>query len=164
MMKIPNVLLELKPYYKWLIIGLVGMIVLSTAFSVIFGVDLGLSNKQTCPAGTPVPTVTTKPPANNTTKPTATPTPTTKYILLFFKQPNCPYCDAQCPKTTAWVGAHTNRITMRTIDITQDSAAASKYGIRSVPVTIITDQSGKALKTIIGEYDTAELTTWLSTH
>jgi thioredoxin-related protein len=53
---------------------------------------------------------------------------------------------------------------MKTIDITQDSASAAKYGVRSVPVTIITDSSGKALKTIIGEYDTADLTTWLNTH
>jgi thiol-disulfide isomerase/thioredoxin len=163
-MKVPNTLLELKPYYKWLIFGLVGMIVLSTAFNVFFGLDLGLSNKQSCPTVTPVPTVPTKTPGNNTTKPTATPTPTTKYTILFFTQPNCPYCELQAPKVCAWADAHTSRITLQKVDLYQDSSLSTKYGVRSTPTTIIIDSSSKALKTWVGEFDTAEMTTWLSTH
>jgi thioredoxin-related protein len=55
-------------------------------------------------------------------------------------------------------------MTLQKVDLYQDNTLPAKYGVRSTPTTIIIDSSGKALKTWVGEFDTAEMTTWLSTH
>jgi thioredoxin-related protein len=156
----------MEKYQKILILSILGMIVLYMLF-VPLGVNLNFAPE---PTSTPVKQVnvsintTANATTNKTTtakataKPTATPNQQKTYTLLFFEQQNCPYCAIMHPLVAAWATSHPRA----SLSIEQTgSALGNQYGVRAAPTTILIDKStGQVVKTWVGVFDTAELTTY----
>lgn len=68
--------------------------------------------------------------------------------LIQFSTPSCGQCPQQKEILQA-VAADRPDVAFETIDATEDVEAANKYGVRSVPATIVLDDDG----TVVSKFD-----------
>jgi thioredoxin-like negative regulator of GroEL len=89
------------------------------------------------------------------------------FKIYFFEQDNCPYCTQMYPLITSWAADPTNHAKfgdLVIINISNDQSLNTKYNIRGVPVTLVTDMNGKELTRFTGAFDISELTAWCNSH
>lgn len=146
--------MAISSYHHWLMIGIGGMFLAYIIFQAAFGVSLSPLLSQTNVSKTPVKTPTAKPPANGTTngKP--------NYILYFFYQPDCPYCEQMSPIVSAWAldGNQSVRLDLQLTNTWDNSALANKYAVRTTPTTVLVNKATNTeVKRWVGVFDINEL-------
>ncbi|PKQ27722.1 MAG: hypothetical protein CVT63_06415, partial [Candidatus Anoxymicrobium japonicum] len=80
-----------------------------------------------------------------------------KPVVIFLTQPGCPPCKVAMSLVKELIDEMGGQLTYREIDISEDSASASKYGAQYTPTIVVTDSSGNEVGKLVGVPDRAEL-------
>lgn len=83
-------------------------------------------------------------------------------VYVLFGGEHCPWCEKQKAVVFApgMDETFSDYVLLR-LDISKDRELAVKYGIKSIPVSIILDADGKVAKKRVGYMDEAKLRDWL---
>jgi thioredoxin-related protein len=83
-------------------------------------------------------------------------------VYVLFGGEHCPWCDRQ--KSVVFApgmdDALSGFVVLR-LDVSKDRDLAKKYGVRSIPVSIVLDADGEVLKKRVGYMDEAKFRDWL---
>lgn len=83
-------------------------------------------------------------------------------VLLELGSPKCPPCRQMTPILNQLNAEYAEKFEIRYIDVWQDRAAGSKYGIRKIPTQIFLDRNGKEVFRHVGFYSKKDiLGTWI---
>ncbi len=83
-------------------------------------------------------------------------------VLLQLGSRTCPPCRQMTPILDELRAKYATKFQIRYIDVRQDTAAGSKYGVRKIPTQIFYDRNGKEVFRHVGFYSKKDiLGTWI---